>query len=57
MEQQNTPTLQPRLAEVCDQFKHWHQTRKNRREPIPQQLWQAAAQLAGRYGQNEPAFQ
>ncbi|MBW1729154.1 MAG: hypothetical protein JRJ62_16645 [Deltaproteobacteria bacterium] len=40
MEQQNTFTLQPSLAEVCDRFKHWRQTRKSRREPVPQQLWQ-----------------
>ena len=53
MEQQNTLTLQPSLAEVCDQFKHWRQTRKSRREPIPRQLWQAAAQLAGRYSIND----
>ncbi|MBW1959619.1 MAG: hypothetical protein JRI63_14035 [Deltaproteobacteria bacterium] len=53
MEQQNTFTLQPSLAEVCDRFKHWRQTRKSRREPVPQQLWQAAVQLAGRYSINE----
>lgn len=49
MEQQNRLTPQPSLADVCKQFEHWRQTRKSRRESIPEYLWKAAAQLAGRY--------
>ncbi len=28
MEQQNTPTLQPTLKEICDQLEHWRKIKK-----------------------------
>ena len=53
MEQQNELILSPDIADVVNQFERWRQTRKSRREPIPEQLWQAAVQLAGRYSINK----
>ena len=35
----------PSLEDVSQQFEHWRATRKSRREPIPQHLWTAAAEL------------
>lgn len=40
---------QPSLEEVGDQFEDWRRTRKNRRDPIPPQLWKSAVNLAGSY--------
>ncbi len=53
MEQQNALTLSPSLTDVRTKFEHWRQTRKSCREPIPEQLWQAAVQLAGRHSINK----
>jgi hypothetical protein len=53
MEQKNELILSPGIADVVNQFERWRQTRISRREPIPEQLWQAAVQLAGRYSINK----
>ncbi len=35
----------PKIETVQEHFEAWRSGRANRREPIPQQLWQAAAEL------------
>lgn len=35
----------PAIAAVKQQFEQWRNSRVNRREPIPQELWQAAVEL------------
>ncbi|MBW2608549.1 MAG: hypothetical protein JRD05_13055 [Deltaproteobacteria bacterium] len=52
MEQQKAVTLYPGIEYVRDQFKHRRQTRKSRREPIPEKLWQEAAKLTRLYSIN-----
>ena len=52
MEKQNQPTLQPTLEEVRDKFESWRKIKRNHREPIPKDLWQAAADLARKYSVN-----
>ena len=47
--QQNTTALQPTLEEVSTHFKHWRQTKRNHREPIPKKLWQEAIDLTRQY--------
>jgi len=49
MEKSNIADRQPSLEEVRDQFEDWRHTRKNRREPIPSQLWKAAVKLSDSY--------
>ena len=49
MEKSRTLSLPPNLEEVRDQFEEWRRTRKNRRDPIPPQLWKSAVNLAGSY--------
>jgi len=53
MEQKNTPTLQPTLEEVRDKLEHWRKIKRNHREPIPQNLWQATADLARKHSINK----
>ena len=35
----------PKIETIQKRFEAWRSARTNRREPIPQQLWQAAAEL------------
>ena len=39
----------PKIETVQEQFEAWRSGRVNRREPIPQHLWQAAAELCCSY--------
>lgn len=50
MEKQN---IQPTLEEVRDKLEHWRKIKRNHREPIPQKLWQAVAELARKHSINE----
>jgi len=52
MKKNSTLSLPPGLGEVRDQFEDWRRTRKNRREPIPGRLWEAAVKLADSYSIN-----
>jgi hypothetical protein len=45
----NIPTTQPTLEEVRDELEHWRKIKRNHREPIPKDLWQAAADLARKH--------
>lgn len=53
MEKQNLSTLQPTIEEVCDKLEHWRKIKRNHREPIPKDLWQAAAELARKHSINK----
>jgi hypothetical protein len=41
-----TQATKPTLEEVKDQLEGWRANKINHREPIPKELWQAAADLA-----------
>lgn len=47
-QEENRRTALSRLDEVKQQFAHWRQTRA-KRGPIPEGLWEAAADLVGEY--------
>ena len=49
MENKNTPALPSPLESVRYQFEKWRETRKSPREPIPENLWVAAARLQDQY--------
>jgi len=49
MEHENTPALPSPLESVRYQFEKWRETRKSPREPIPENLWAAAARLQNQY--------
>ena len=46
MEQQPILTAKPNLEEIKSQLENWRKNKTNKREPIPKELWQAAAELA-----------
>ena len=46
MEQQPILTAKPNLEEIRSQLENWRKNKTNKREPIPKELWQAAAELA-----------
>jgi hypothetical protein len=48
MAQEITTSSSPSLEEVKEQFAKWRQNRKGR-EPIPDELWQAAVKLTSEY--------
>jgi len=52
MDKQNTPNRQPTLEEVRNKLEHWRKIKRNHREPIPKDLWQAAAELARKHSIN-----
>ncbi len=43
------PSLAVDIEEVRERVEHWRKTRR-KRSPMPQELWEAAASLAGRHG-------
>lgn len=49
MEHEKSPALPSPLESVRYQFEKWRETRKSPREPIPENLWEAAAALQDRY--------
>ena len=53
MSHENTPTLPSPLESVQYQFEKWRETRKKRREPIPENLWAAATGLYNQYSINQ----
>ncbi len=53
MSQENMPELQSPLESVRYRFKQWRETRKNRRERIPENLWSAAVELRKQYSVNQ----
>jgi len=50
---ENTPALPSPLESVQYQFEKWRETRKKRREPIPENLWAAATGLCNQYSINQ----
>jgi len=52
MSQENKPALPSPLESVRYQFEKWREVRKNRREPIPEELWAAATRLGHQYSVN-----
>ena len=50
---ENTPALPSPLESVQYQFEKWRETRKKRREPIPEKLWAAATGLCNQYSINQ----
>ena len=48
MIQEPIPPLEPRLAQVRDQFENWRKTRQ-KRTAIPEALWEAAVSLSRDY--------
>jgi hypothetical protein len=53
MEYTNTPALPSPLESVRYQFEKWRETRKSRRERIPEELWVAAVKLCNQYSINQ----
>jgi hypothetical protein len=53
MFQEKTPALPSPLESVQYQFEKWRETRKKRREPIPENLWAAATGLCNHYSINQ----
>lgn len=49
---ENTLSIQPTLDEVRNQLESWRKTKRNHREPVPKDLWQAAAELARKHSIN-----
>ena len=47
-----TQAAQPTFEEVKDKLENWRKNKTNHREPIPKELWQAAADLAGGHSIN-----
>ena len=52
MDQDNLPIISSTLKTVKDQFVYWRANRRNRREPIPEHLWDAAVALSKRHSIN-----
>ena len=46
---ENTTNMHPTLEEVRDKLEHWRKIKRNHREPIPKDLWQAATELARKH--------
>jgi len=44
--QEDTQSTQPTIEELKIQLENWRANKRNHREPIPKQLWKAAADLA-----------
>ncbi len=53
MSHKNISVLTSPLEAVRCQFEHWRESRKNRRERIPEELWSAAIGLVNRYSVNQ----
>lgn len=53
MSHKNIPALPSPLESVRYQFEQWRETRKKRREPIPENLWAAATGLCNHYSINQ----
>lgn len=49
MEQQPILTAEPNLEEIRSQLENWRKNKTRKREPIPKELWQAAAELARKH--------
>jgi hypothetical protein len=49
MEHTNIPALPSPLESVQYQFEKWRETKRTRRQPIPEELWTAAARLQNDY--------
>lgn len=43
---------QPTLGQVGSKLEHWRKIKKNHREPIPKDLWQAATDPARKHSIN-----
>jgi len=52
MSRKDVPAIKLTLSEVCEQFEIWRKT-KQKRDPIPEELWQAAVTLAPDYSIQE----
>ncbi|MBM3709060.1 MAG: hypothetical protein FJW61_01360 [Actinobacteria bacterium] len=52
MEQQTIITDKITIDEIRSQLENWRQNKRNHREPIPKELWQAAADLAKKHSIN-----
>ena len=49
----NTTNMHPTLEEVRNKLEHWRKIKRNHREPIPKDLWQAAAEIARKHSINQ----
>ena len=49
MEQHPILNAEPNLDEIRSQLENWRKNKTNKREPIPKELWQAAAKLAQKH--------
>jgi len=47
-----TKSRQPTLEDVRSKLEHWRKVKRNHREPIPKDIWQAAADLARKHSIN-----
>jgi hypothetical protein len=52
MSEEIIPALPSPLESVRYQFEKWRERRKNRKEPIPEELWAAATRLGHQYSIN-----
>jgi len=52
MEQQPILTAKPNLEEIRSQLENWRKNKTNKREPIPKELWQAAAACKSAFDSN-----
>ena len=49
---ENTLNIQPTIEEVKNQLENWRKNKRNHREPVPKDLWQAAVELARKHSIN-----
>jgi hypothetical protein len=50
--EKDSPAANPAIEEVRQRLDSWRKTKKNHREPIPEDLWQTAADLARAHSVN-----
>jgi hypothetical protein len=50
--EKDSPAVNPAIEEVRQRLDSWRKTKKNHHEPIPEDLWQAAADLARAHSVN-----
>ena len=51
--EENATITQPTLEEIKDKLESWRRNKTNHRQPIPKDLWQAAADLARGHSINQ----
>ena len=56
MKDKSPPPLPPKLKAIHQRFQRWRNSRKKRRERIPERLWRAAVKLCTEYSINTVAM-